>query len=289
MKNILIPVSDTPECGLALEQGFKLSQLIDAHVTGCHIRPHADSAVDLDLSAADSLLHPDEYDLAWEATLQQNPAKGDQVKARALFEKMAQAAGFEVSRKPRSAACAIWTEKVGSPDKLFSIWGPVSDLIVVSRPNKKGHSVAKTFMDNAVLKSACPVLLLPQTPMSQVGQHIAIAWNQSPEAAAALKAAMPLLLQAKQVCIITHGPEDRLGPKTAHLQAYLAHWGITADHHPVKQGNDQQAILAGYQSSGADLLVMGAYSRSRLRQQIFGGVTQHMLDEADIPVFMLHR
>lgn len=289
MKDIFIPVSDTPECGLALEQGFNLSQRIDAHVTGCHIRPHADSAIDLDLSATDSMVHPDEYDLAWEATLQMNPQKSDQTKARALFEKMAKAAGFQVSKKPTADSCALWTEKVGSPDKLFSIWGPVSDLIVVSRPSKKGHSVAKTFMDNAVLKSASPVLVLPQTPVKQVGQHVAIAWNQSAEAAAAVKAALPLLLKADKITLITHGPEDRLGPKSAHLRAYLAHWGLVADHHPVKGGHASQAILAGFQTCGADLLVMGAYSRSRLRQQIFGGVTQYMLNEADIPIFLLHR
>ena len=99
---------------------------------------------------------------------------------------------------------------------------------------------------------------------------------------------MPLLRQADEVNIITNGPEDRPGPKSAHLKQYLRHWGVKSNHVFTNGLNDTQAILKGYNQTESDLLVMGGYSRSRLRQRVFGGVTEHMLNEANIPIFILH-
>jgi len=289
MKTIYIPVSDRPECVVALQQGFTLGQQLSASIIGCHIRSHSDSAVNLPAETKDSDLYTESYDLAWENALAEKSEGNDSVKAQLLFDKMAQQFDYKLCKKSSGSACAMWTEKVGSPDRLFSIFGPVSDLIVVSRPAKKGRSVANTIMLGAVLNAAAPVLILPQSGSTNtLGQRIAIAWNQSPEAALAVKAALPLLQTAKEVNIITNGAENRPGPKAKHLAKYLAFWGINTNHIKEKESNDSVALMQAYKTSQSDLLVMGGYSRSRFRQQLFGGVTQYMLHEAKIPVFMLH-
>lgn len=288
MKTIYIPVSDRPECVIALDQGFTLGEKIGANIIGYHIRPHGDSTVALPTEAKSSVLDVHTYDAAWENALAKKRKDNDDVKAKLLFDKMAQLFDYKLSKKPKIEPAAFWTEKVGSPDRLFSIMGPIADLIMISRPAKKGQSIAKTIMLSAVLNSGSPVLILPQNKTKSLGKRIAIAWNQSAEASLALKAAMPLLQTAKEVNIITNGPENRLGPKASHLINYLKYYGINAKQVKIKEKNDTEAILKGYMKTESDLLVMGGYSRSRLRQKIFGGVTQHMLHDANIPVFMLH-
>ena len=288
MKTIYIPVSDRPECVVALHQGFTLGQQVGAHIIGYHIRPHRDSKIKLPDESKSSILDVHSYDAAWESALEEKATGDGHIKAKLLFDKMAEQFNYKLTKKPKVQPSAYWTEKVGSPDRLFSIMGPVSDLMMLSRPTKKGRSLANTILLSAVLNSSSPVMILPQTMTQSIGERIAIAWNQSAEASLALKAAMPLLQVAKEVNIITNGPENRLGPKASHLLSYLSYWGIAANHIIIKDNNDTNALLTGYKQSKSDLLVMGGYSRSRLRQQIFGGVTQHMLHDADIPVFMLH-
>ncbi len=288
MKVIFIPVSDRPECALALHQGFLLGQQTQASVIGCHIRPHSSSDINLPSETSDSILIVDSYDKAWEAALKESNTEDDFIKAHKLFKKMAEQFEYKISKRPNSKPQAMWIEKVGSPERLFSIMGPMSDLILVSRPNKKGASLARSFMFNAVMNSSSPVLVLPQSKINSLGKRICIAWNQSAEAALAVKAAMPLLVNADEVNIITNGPENRPGPKSKHLTMYLKHWNINAKHKVIKGLGDQQALVKGYQETQSDLLVMGGYSRSRLRQRVFGGVTEFMLNKAKIPLFILH-
>lgn len=289
MKVIFIPVNDRPECALALHHGFMLGQQLESDVIGCHIRPHRKSKIRLPDETIDSNLPVDSYDQAWEATLNENSEDDDNVKAHLLFKNMAKQFKYKLRKKPKKKPTAMWTEKAGSPERLFAIEGPVSDLILVSRPAKKGRSIARNFMLNAILKSSAPVLVLPQEEIKTLGKRISIAWNQSTEAAHAVKAVMPMLQLAEEVNIITCGPEDRLGPKAKHLQRYLRRWNVESNHVITKAATDKQAILKGYEKTNSDMLVMGGYSRSRLRQLVFGGVTEYMLNEAEIPVIILHK
>ena len=164
----------------------------------------------------------------------------------------------------------------------------MSDLIVVSRPPKESGKIANVFMRAALLNTARPVLILPQTGVPEVGKRISIAWNQSTEAAQAVAAAMPLLQLAEQVTIITSGSDNELGPKASQLATYLRFWGVKTERVRTRDGEVAKALIKAHKAAKSDLLVMGAYSRSRLRQRIFGGVTEFMLSRADIPVLMLH-
>ncbi|WP_154224389.1 universal stress protein [Marinicella rhabdoformis] len=278
MKVVCVPVIDRPECAVALNTAFELSQSLDAAVMGYHLRAHRESAVNLP-EAVSEMVNGDEN----------NPSdsENNQQSAEKLFARLADMHGYVFKKKASAAPVALWQAKTGSPDKLFSIIGPVTDMIVVSRP-KKGGKVARKFMLSALLNSAKPVMILPQKPTKTVGKKICIAWNQSPEAARAVAAAMPLIKQADQVTIMSNGTQNRLGPKVKHLKQYLTMHGINANHIKLKSKKDATALVKAYKESESDLLVMGAYSKSRLRQVIFGGVTEHMLFSADIPVFMLH-
>lgn len=279
MKVICVPVVDRPECAVALSAAFSLGNELGSAVMGYHLRNHSDSDVAMPEEVS-ALVNGEEDELG-----QDNQ---DQESAMQLFKKLAEHNGYAFSKKAAAAPIALWQAKVGSPNKLFSIVGPVTDLIVVSRPASGHGNKAKKFMLTALLNSSKPVLVLPQQPTEQLGQNICIAWNQSPECARAVSAAIPILCKAKKVNIVTNGPQNKVGPKARHLQQYLTMYGISAEHVQCNESNDIEALSSAYQQTNSDLLVMGAYSRSRLRQVIFGGVTEHMLYQADIPVLMLH-
>lgn len=190
-------------------------------------------------------------------------------------------------RRARPVPGALWAERVGSPGIVLSILGPVSDLIVVSRPLKTG-GVADMFMNAALIESGCPVLIMPQNGRKTTGKKICVAWNQSGEAAAAVKAALPLLRRADEVTIVSCGAEDRIGPKSAQLAAYLAHWSIKADRLNTRGRDVEKDLLESYKNAGADLLIAGAYSRNRWREKVFGGTTEFLIRDARMPVLMLH-
>jgi len=177
---------------------------------------------------------------------------------------------------------------VGTPEKLFSIIGPTSDCIVVSRPRPRGSGPARAFLLAALLRSGRPLLVLPQKAVAGIGQRVLIAWNQGVQVAAAVSAALPLLSRAEQVHIVCCGRESAPGPKTSHARNYLLHWGIDSHIHHEKGHDTEAEIMRTYKALNCDLLVMGAYSRGHLRERILGGVTHEMLTRRNVPVFALH-
>ena len=285
MKVILVPVADRPECARALRIAFEIGRRLDANILGCHIRAHRGSRIALP-GEFDTLA---DYDVAWQTTGKGKQHAESGAAARALFGKVAEKYGYSLIKRPGSTPGAVWLEKVGSPNRVLSIVGPVSDLLVVSRPKTKGRKLARLFLLAALLNSSRPVLVLPQTASAPIGKRICIAWNQSAEAAHAVFAAMPLLQHADQVSILTAGPESGMGPKASQLATYLRFWGVKPRRVAAPHASDAaEALVEAFQDTHSDLLVMGAYSRSRLRQRIFGGVTECMLHRAKIPVLMLH-
>jgi len=284
MKVILVPVADRPECLFALQAAFGLAQSLSANVEGCHVRPHraelpTGNSARLNLFLAEGSL--DE--------LPEDVAALNCHRARELFENVARSQGVPLAKKRRkdSQPLAFWQEMVGSPDRILGIVGPVSDLIIVSRPKNKASGPARAFVLAAMLNSGKPVLILPQKKVNP-GKRICIAWNCSVESARAVAAALPLLQKARSVHIVSSGPLDTPGPSVKQLQSYLALWGVEASSEITRGRNTFKEILEQYEKTDSDMLVMGAYSRSHLRQRIFGGVTHAMLNEPKVSLFALH-
>ena len=274
MRVILVPVADRPECARALQTAFDLGNRLDASVSGCHMRPHRYSEVTMTSAFADA---------AW----RKKSTKRAPEAAKSLYRKVAEENGYELIRRARVEPGALWAERVGSPEKLIGIVGPVSDLIVVSRPKDRG-GVAEMFLKAALLNSSRPVLILPQAAREKVGRNVCIGWNQSPGAAQTVAAALPILQQASEVSIISCGPEDQPGPKSQQLAGYLKHWGINAERVATKGRNVEEELMGACKDAGADLLLAGAYSRSRWRERVFGGTTEFLVHKARIPVLTLH-
>jgi len=261
MRVILLPVADRPECVFALEAAFRLAAAHKASVLGCHVRPHRSDSGKFTCSAA-----------------------------RALFRRFATAAGFRHAKRPAlgQSSLALWHEQVGTPDRIMAICGPTSDLSMVSRPKPRSSGAARDFLLATLFNSARPMLVLPQRRIASLGTRILIAWNRQREAALAVSAAMPMLQKADQVTIVACGAEDSPGPKAAQLRDYLTHWGVSTRTLHTRGRDVDGEIARAFRDTAANLLVMGAYSRHRVRERIFGGVTETMLFRSNLPVLMYH-
>ncbi|WP_010138425.1 universal stress protein [Oceanicola sp. S124] len=170
-----------------------------------------------------------------------------------------------------------------------------SDLVVLPKPYGEGKGVEDEPITEAVLfEGRTPVLVLPDgaaqalTPTTPL-----IAWNETPEALAAIRKALPLLKRAKGVHVVVidppmHGP-DRSDPG-GMLAAWLARHGVASEIDVISKTLPRISDLIRRHATdvGADMIVMGAYGHSRFREAILGGATRHMLEEAELPVFMAH-
>ena len=166
--------------------------------------------------------------------------------------------------------------------------GRVFDLIVVERPDKL-VSLAEATLEDALFESGRPVLMAPPTPPKTFGNTVLIHWNASTETARAILLAMPILRKAKKVSFIAVEGHIVPGPNVKEAVAHLGANGIMATDKTVAGRNKPgEAILAEAAAIGADLLIKGAYTQSRLRQMIFGGATSHILASANVPVFLTH-
>lgn len=274
MRVLLTPVADRPECARALSTAFNLGHRLGASVKGCHIRPHRGSSVSLS---------PEFARAAWDKKV----TKKTSLAARTLFKRLAEANDYEIIRRARVEPGALYSERVGSPDKIIAIEGPVSDLIIVSRPKRTG-SIADLFMRSAIFESARPVLVLPPAGRRRLGQNVCIAWDQGPTVARTVAASLPLLQAADRVSIVSAGPEDLPGPKSQQLASYLAFHGIRAERIQTRGRHVHAEIMDATRSVGADLLIAGAYSRNRWFERVFGGTTEFLLYETRLPVLVQH-
>ena len=147
-----------------------------------------------------------------------------------------------------------------------------------------------TAVEAALFDSGRPVLMAPPVAPKSMGDTVLIHWNASTETARCILFALPLLKRAKRVSLIAIEGAIAPGPSIKDAVGYLAANGIDATDKTVsgRASRPGEAILAEAAAVGADLLIKGAYTQSRLRQMIFGGATSHILSAAELPVFFAH-
>jgi hypothetical protein len=147
-----------------------------------------------------------------------------------------------------------------------------------------------TALEAALFDSGRPVLMAPSVAPKSLGETILIHWNASTETARCMLFAMPLLRKAKRVSLIAVEGAIVPGPSVSDAVGYLAANGVTATEKTVtgRGSRPGETILAEAAAVGADLLIKGAYTQSRLRQMIFGGATSYILSAAELPVFFAH-
>lgn len=287
MRKIVVPVDGTDATRLALETAYRLGRDVEAHVEVLHARADPRLAVPLVGEGMSGAMIEELIEL----TEKETAARA--IRAREMFEHARAATGVAVSETPtRSGPSTRWIETVGSEDELLVQRGRLADLLVVARPTAQMEAPSVVTFNAAVFESGRPVLVTPMEtaadPAAALGRRVAIAWNGSAEAARAVSAALPLLARADSVLILNVDTDDGPEQELDGLAEFLAWHGVSAQKRELakRDGSVGGAIVAA--GADADLLVMGAYTHSRLRELILGGVTRHVLEQAPLPLFMAH-
>jgi nucleotide-binding universal stress UspA family protein len=209
--------------------------------------------------------------------------------ARALFASFMRQHGVPTGAAPGEGPSAEWREEAGRQNAVVGALGRVFDLIIVERPAKLA-SLAEATLEDALFESGRPVLMAPPAALASIGERVLVAWNGSTETARTVAFAMPFLKRAQSVQVVSVEGGMTPGPSGQDLAQALTRHGIAAiaRHVAPRERTTGQVFCEEAKAIGADLMVKGAYTQSRLRQMIFGGATRHIIMEATMPVILAH-
>jgi nucleotide-binding universal stress UspA family protein len=191
----------------------------------------------------------------------------------------------------KKTVSASWADREGDETDQIIRMADRHDLIVLRAVPGGEGGFSPEEAGEIILCCGGPVMLAPSRPSPNIARKIAIAWKNTPEAAGALTAAMPLLYRADQIFVIgVCDDEQSRDPSVDNVVARL-HWhglNAVAEHVACNQSSPATPLMDHVGSLGADLLVMGAYGRNRMREYIFGSFTKQVLSGASLPVFLSH-
>jgi len=283
IRKLLLPLTGTAAGEAALATALQVARRFDAHLSALHVRVDSRDVAPL---AGEGLSGA----MIEEMMAATERESGDRsVAVRAMFDRFVEQHGVTVALPRRGAGATASYELVtGREADLIAQLARLADICIVPHPDG-GDEVSSSDALHAVLfDSGRPVLIAAHDTPSSIGERVCIAWNGTPESAEAVTAALPWLARAQSVRILHADEYQRRGPAASDLARYLALHDVRAEIAQFRPIDREvgRGLLAAAAEFGADLLAMGAYSHSRLRQLILGGVTRHVLEKARIPVLM---
>jgi nucleotide-binding universal stress UspA family protein len=282
MKNLLSVIGDGGAAAV-LDAALRVAQRFDSHIVGLHSLTTEYAVV---FGGEMGFSISSEVDRTLE---REGHERRDQ--ARRLFREFMTAHGVPIGQPPpgHQGPSASWREEDGRQNAVVGLTGRVYDLILVEQPEKLA-SIAEATLEDALFESGRPVLMVPRQIPPTLGEVIAIAWNGSTETALTVALGMPFLKQSQQVVIVAVGPQHmpQPGPSGDELARTLEQHGLNVTLRTAvgRQKPQGESFLREAMAAGADLMLKGAYTQSRIRQMIFGGATRHIIMDARIPVLM---
>jgi nucleotide-binding universal stress UspA family protein len=282
MRNLLAVIGDG-NAGPVLEAALKVARRFNGHIVGLHSLTTEYAVV---FGGEMGFSISSEVDRTLE---REGHDRRDQ--ARRLFRDFMSAQGVPVGPPSPDFAgpSASWREEDGRQNAVVGMSGRVYDLVIVEQPEKLA-SIAEATLEDALFESGRPVMMVPKVMPETLGDVVAIAWNGSTETATTVAVSMPFLKQAKEVVVVAVGPQHmpEPGPTGDELARALERHGFKVSLRTAfgRQKPQGESFLQEAMAAGADLMLKGAYTQSRIRQMIFGGATRHIIMESKIPVVM---
>jgi nucleotide-binding universal stress UspA family protein len=270
LKDILVHVDTTRAGRDRLQFAAHLAKRLDTYLIGVFVVPPPDMPIPPDAGGA-------AIELATFAATVEREAEIAKEEFRTTLE--------------RDELPGEWHTDHGIAELLVSRRAEAADLVVIGQydPDDPGGIVAP---EEVVLSCGRPVLFVPYAgKFTTVGENVLVGWRATREAARALHDALPLMTTNKSLVLLTvvkkGEAEERPGPG---LIAHLARHGLGAkgEVEPTEELEPADAILSRAADLGADMIVLGAYGHSRLREMILGGTTRDILEHMTVPVLMSH-
>jgi nucleotide-binding universal stress UspA family protein len=288
VKTILVPVGGTTADQVVFETAHAAARPFHAHLEFFHVRigaaeaalttPHAGFARGAALPA---MLHK----LASDAEARATSAKHG-------FTAFCRSQAIEIADapSPSAAVSANWREESDDAMRRLMFQARRHDLVVLGRA-RGPNGLSPDFAEQLLLGCGRPLLVVPSKPRHTLTETVMVCWKESAESARAVTAALPFLETARRVVIAGVQENDTRNDEGIEALAHQLRWHV-AETRTVFIADDRRpahaVLMETAHACNADLLVMGGYGRSRARELIFGGVTQFVLDGADLPVFLFH-
>jgi nucleotide-binding universal stress UspA family protein len=276
-RSIFVHVDDVEACERRLEIAARLARAYPARLLGAYLAPRAD------MTPFASAMLPDEV-------VQRRLQEGADLQHRAETR-------FRAAAATAGTTSLDWHAPSGDPLEAAVLHARYADLAVVGQPSRDEPSAPfVTELANAVvMDSGRPVLFVPYAGrFKTLGERIMIAWKDSRESARAVADALPFLKDAKKVFAVAVTPDadDSLQDLLAdrHVAAFLRRHEVDATVRRIAAPDIDagELLLSQAADFGADLIVMGAYSRPRITALVWGSVTRVMLSSMTVPVLMSH-
>jgi len=286
MKSILAPVDGAASSQSVLDAAFYLARNFDAHVKVLHVAADPKAAIPLLGEGMSGGMIEDMISMA------EKESNIRSERAHKLYLSALEKFGATEVKGAGEAdgLTASWHQKEGREEDVIANYGRLCDLILVAKPTENNQIYTTLALNTALFETGRAMLLLPEAPIEKMGRSIAVCWNGSAEGARAVTSALPILKQATEVHVITADSSATDTPVGDELVEFLAWHGIKSNAVFFTPTGETigKSLLIETKKTGCDMMVMGGYSHSRLRELILGGVTRDVIEFADIPVIMGH-
>jgi nucleotide-binding universal stress UspA family protein len=288
IKTILVPATGNQSDTTCFAAALPLTRAFAAHLDALHVRvdPVAVAVAMSTEGAGGMLLQGIIDDLTRDADECEARARSGFVDFCARENLPLDAARSDV----RATPSAEWHVEIGHDARWMATYGMTADLLVASRGTPGDDAAARSILEALLLETGRPLLIPANgSAMSSIPERVAIAWKATPQAARAVAFALPFLSRAREVVVMTVEEEDGRRDDVDRLLSYFARHGIKAapERLSPSNGGGAESLLAAA-SAKSDLLVMGGYGHTRLREWVFGGFTQQVLADAPLPVLIAH-
>jgi len=269
-KTILVQVDDSDACVPRLRTANQLAVRFNAHLIGLYVRRGLKIPTSSEVLDGTGLLEA-----------QKAESKHLEDKAHSVFvDVMTSSTGPVIE----------WRAEDGIADEVFRLHGAYVDLLILGVHRQR----PKTFQvsDEVLIGAGRPALLIPEHYAGRpIGHNVLVAWSANREAARAVNDALPLLSSAERVTIISCNTDSKdQSESPTNLRTHLSRHDISSTEIEVacSQSDIGASLLDKTQELDIDLLVMGAYGHTRLREVVWGGTTDYVLAHMPVPVLMSH-
>jgi len=292
LQDILVHTDNSGNSEIRLEYSTRLAEIHQAHLTGLYVAsPSSDPAPSF--QQAPNYILPD---LGGQSLLDYEKKAGElrseQVEHSRMAEETAKRRFRDLAKKKNLDH--KWTRTEGSMMEALTHHARFSDVAIVGQPGPDSRRpFGESLTDHLILTVGHPVLVVPTLAKEfTVGKRVMIAWDRSPLATRAVHNSRPFMRHADSVHILAINlkPESLDGVPGSGICEHLARHDIEAKPIHVTSSTEHlvNVILAKAEELEIDLIIMGAYGHSRIREQILGGVTYHLLNQSPIPLLMSH-
>jgi nucleotide-binding universal stress UspA family protein len=284
---ILVPLTGSPEDSVALATAFAAAKPFHPHVSALFV--HADPREVASLVYSGATVSPEIIQNIVDD--QQKLTKQAEGSARSALQAAARDAGAEVVAEParlKGLSCSLQV-RLGFIPHVISEAALLSDLVILRTPQGDNRSTFAAAIVETLTQANRPVVLPGRDACPTFAQRVAIGWDGSNAAAHAAIAALSYLEWARSVEILTVRTRHK-GAGGVALKDYLRLHGIESSLREVAldQAHAGDCLVEAAVQWGADLLVMGGYGHSHLREAFLGGVTLDVVNRHSLPVFLMH-